>query len=158
MLELRATLTGTASYVEAAEAVTGDNPATPDVTETDFVITAAVAGAEGLVNNPISRVDFYASVALKNVGTTTVNRVPPAPGGAGNEALLFLGSPSAAGAEDFDDGGTASRRYVWGIDLSGADFLEAVDGDAGNYRIFAIAVNSDGVATSAVSEDIAVDD
>ena len=53
MVELRAEIVGTTTYVEAAEAVTGDNPATEEV-ETDFVITAAVAGAEGLVNNPVS--------------------------------------------------------------------------------------------------------
>ena len=45
VLELRATITGTATYVEAAEAVLGDNPDT-DAVETDFEITAAVAGAE----------------------------------------------------------------------------------------------------------------
>ena len=116
------------------------------------------------MNNPVSRVDFYAAVNLKDVtaGTDEPNRVPPVPDGGGDDALLFLGSASAAGAEDFDatpdaEGGE-SRRYVWGIDMSGADFLEAVDGNMGNYRIFAIAVNSDGVAISAVSGDIAVDD
>ena len=157
VLELRATITGTTGYTEAVAEVVADPTADPPIEA-----VAAVPGVEGLVNNPVSRVDFYASVALKNVGTTDVNRVPPAPGGVGDEALLFLGSASAAGAEDFDatpdaEGGE-SRRYIWGIDMSGADFLEAVDGDAGNYRVFAIAVNSDGVAISAVSADIAVDD
>ena len=157
-LELRATITGTTGYEDAVAAVAGVD-ANGDGDFDDDGDTAPVTaedGTEGLVNNPISRVDFYAAVALKNIGETDNNRVPPAVGGAGDEALKFLGSASAAGAEDDSDAGT--REYVWGIDMSGADFLEAVDGDMGNYRIFAIAVNSDGVAISAVSGDIAVDD
>ena len=157
VLELRATITGTAGYTRAVAAV-ADDPATTDVDET----VAAVDGVEGLVDNPVSRVDFYAAVALDNVSGGTDNKVPPVPDGAGNEALLYLGSSIVAGAEDFiaDPAGTPtpSRRYVWGIDMSGADFLEAVDGDAGDYRVFAIAVNSDGVGITAVSVDIAVDD
>ncbi|MDE0248873.1 MAG: Ig-like domain-containing protein [Gammaproteobacteria bacterium] len=161
-LELRATIEGTANYTVAVAAVE-DDPATTDVDET----AAAIGGVEGLVDNPVSRVDFYAAVELKD--TAGANRVPPAPGGVGNEALLFLGSASAAGAEDFvDDQDNTDpaddvdmRKYVWGIDISAADFLEAVDGEGSNtasYRIFAIAVNSDGVAISALSEAIAVND
>ena len=158
VLELRAEIVGTAGYTVAKAAVLGDNPATPDAVETTFVVTAAVIGVEGLVNNPVSRVDFYVAVDLKD--TPGDNRVPPAVDGAGTEALKFIGSASAAGAEDFmadpnstpDDAGddVASRKYVWGIDMSGADLLEAVDGnDAEMYTFVAFAVNSDGVAIPA---------
>ena len=66
-------------------------------------------GVEGLVNNPVSRVDFYAAVLLDEVSgasSGTNNKVPPVPDGpaaaaTGNEALVLLGSASAAGAEDF---------------------------------------------------------
>ena len=84
--------------------------------------------------------------------------VPPEVNGPGTDnatdALKFIGSVSAAGAEDFDNNGVASRRYVWGMDMSGADFLEALGEDAGegSYVVVAFAVNSDGVAISAVTE------
>ena len=97
VVELRATLRGTAGYKKAVAEVTGDNPAT-DATETDFVLTAEVRGTEGLVNNPASRVDFYAAVDLKSTGSGDgTDRVPPVPDGAGTDndpvdALVFLGS------------------------------------------------------------------
>ena len=65
-------------------------------------------GVEGLVNNPVSRVDFYVAVKLKSDDDDDgdddmgVNNVPPAVDGVGTEALLFIGSANAAGAEDDD--------------------------------------------------------
>ena len=172
-LELRATMRGLAGYEKAVAGV-ADDPATDDVDEGDD----AEPGVEGLDSNPVSRVDFYAAVSLRNVsssgGTAGLNRVPPVPYGAadaasGNEALVFLGSSNAAGAEDYkcaaDDrlapeaGDTPvdCRKYVWGIDMSGADFLEITGGDdLDEYTIVAIAVNSAGVAildTVAVTVD-----
>ena len=160
-LELRATITGAASYVKAVAGV-ADNATTTDVDEGKD----AVAGVEGLVNSPVSRVDFYAAVELKDVSSTnTADRVPPVPDGpamavADNEALVFLGSANAAGAEDFTHNGPdgapgggddyAARKYTWGIDMSGAAFVE-IAGDEGNYTIVAIAVNSAGVAISAIT-------
>ena len=153
-LELRATITGAKSYEAAAAGVVG-----VDATETAPAVEAEAPtdGVEGLVNSPVSRVDFYAAVLLDDA--TVGNKVPPVPDGPGatpdaNEALVFLGSSSAAGAEDFmHDNGTdtddtddyAARRYVWGLDMSGADFVEKAGGE-GNYTIVAIAVNSAGVA------------
>ena len=158
VVELRAEIVGTTTYVEAAEAVTGDNPDTPDVTETDFVITAAVAGAEGLVNNPVSRVDFYAAVTLRDISTAnTNNRIPPVAYGAGTEALKFIASASAAGAED----DATTRTYSWSADVSEAAFLAAVAGADGNYTagdIIAVFVNSDGVALAATPVPITVTD
>ena len=170
-LELRAMLTGTRGYMEAVAEVLGDNPATDDVTETDFELVEEVQGVEGLVNNPVSRVDFYAAVELDNVGTTANNQVPPKPDGPAatpdaNEALVLIGSASAAGAEDFmaDPNNTpndatddvASRRYVWALDMSGADFVEKAGGE-GNYTIVAIAVNSAGVAIAAITTEMVED-
>ena len=170
-LELRATIKGL-SYVEAVAGV-WDNDETADVDEGE----TSMLGMEGLGSNPVSRVDFYAAVALKDVssGGGTGNRVPPVVDGKGVEALKFLGSSSVAGAEDYKctaadrAPSTASdavdcRKYTWGLDMSAAAFLEVVDGnpEAGDaaddgYDIVAIAVNSDGVAISAVA-NVDVDD
>ena len=168
-LELRATIMGRDTYkmavagVEAVPATNG-NPGVPG--------TAGTAGVEGLVNNPVSRVDFYAAVELDDIssggGTPAgADKVPPKPDGDGTDALVFLGSSNAAGAEDgkcdhdgdradvdnTDSGATAPRScrmYTWGLDMSGADFLEITGGDGGeNYTIVAIAVNPAGVAISA---------
>ncbi len=164
-LELRAEIVGTAGYTEA-EAEILDDDDTPDVDEAE----AAVPGVEGLVDNPVSRVDFYAAVALEPDGADEQddpNDVPPEVVGPGTEALVFIGSSSAAGAEDFDatpdDEGGESRRYVWALDMSGAAFLEALGEDANEapdtdgYTIVAFAVNSDGVAISAVAANVGVE-
>ena len=154
VLELRATIAGTVGYEDAVAAV-ADDPLTTDVDET----VDAENGTEGLVNNPVSRVDFYVAVALDGDPT---NDVPPDPDGPGTEALVFLGSANAAGAEDFldaDNGDAPSRRYVWGLDMSGADVVEAAGGDGGvEYTFVAIAVNSDGVAITDDSPATTVDD
>ena len=69
---------------------------------------------------------------------------------------------NAAGAEDYkcaaddrlapEDGDTAvdCRKYVWGLDMSGADFLAKVGGGTtlATYTVVAVAVNSSGVAIS----------
>ena len=65
MLELRATITGTVAYEDAVAAVVDDPATTEDET------AAAEDGTEGLVNNPVSRVDFYVAVDLKDVSWTT---------------------------------------------------------------------------------------
>ena len=164
-LELRATITGRAEYTKAAAGVVGvaATATAPAVEE-----KAPTPGVEGLVRNPVSRVDFYAAVELKDVSSSNADdRVPPVADGPGataadNEALVFLGSSSAAGAEDFThNAGTpddatddyAARKYTWGIDMSGADFVE-LTGDEGDYTIVAIAVNSAGVATFATTTEM----
>ena len=160
-LELRATITGSIGYKKAVAGV-ADNAATANVDEGKD----AVQGVEGLASNPVSRVDFYAAVELKDDSTTDdADRVPPVADGPAatadaNEALVFLGSSTAAGAEEFDadldsDAATTandSRRYVWGIDMSGADFVEKAGGE-GTYTIVAIAVNSAGVAIAATTTE-----
>ena len=166
VLELRASITGTAAYAEAVAGVADDQD-----TDVDEEVEE-VRGQEGLVNNPASRVDFYAAVILKPSGTgdeANPNDVPPAPDGAGDEALVFLGSANAAGAEDFmcnsgtrapstDPTAVTCRQYVWGLDMSGADFVE-IAGDEGTiYEVVAFAVNSDGVAISAVSDQFKVEE
>ena len=160
VIELRAEIVGTRGYSAAVEEVVADPTADPPVEA-----AAEVPGQEGLVDNPVSRVDFYAAVALRNVSSTnTDDRVPPVPYGNGLEALVYIGSATAAGAEDFTPtGGDPSRKYVWGIDVSRADFLDAVGGeddygdstDAGN--IVAFAVTSDGVALQATAAEVVVE-
>ena len=167
VIELRAEIIGTAGFseaVEAVEEVEADPDATPPVEAVEAA--AEVPGNEGLVNNPVSRVDFYAAVALRDVSSTNAalgDRVPPVPYGNGMEALVFIGSANAAGAEDFadaDNNDEASRKYVWGVDVSTSDFLDAVGGE-GNYTegdIIAFAVNSDGVALhTAAATDVTVE-
>ena len=155
VLALRATILGTVGYTVAKDAVLGDDPDTDDAVEEDHVVTAAVMGVEGLKTNPVSRVDFYVAVDLKDVSEANMtSRVPPAPNGFGDDALLFIGSTDAAGARGFDDEGTPSLEYFWDLDMSGADLLELVDGDettndATRYTFVAFFVNSAGVAISA---------
>ena len=126
-VELKATATGTL-FTAPTPAVLGDDPSTTDVTETDFVTTAAVDGTQGLRNNPLTRVDFYAAVNA-------------AAGGNGRTALKYIGSVDGdlAGAEDFEADPTAdadtdpdSRRYIYSLEMSAADFLAIVGGD-GDY-------------------------
>ena len=161
VIELRAEIAGTRGYSAAVEAVVDD----PDTTEDETA--AEVPGQEGLVDNPVSRVDFYAAVQLRDVSSTnTADRVPPVPYGNGLEALVYIGSASAAGAEDFLDAGNAdapSRKYVWGIDVSRAAFLDAVGGE-NDYgatgtpgNIVAFAVTSDGVALQATAVNVIVE-
>ena len=84
VIELRATILGTAGYTEAVAAVAADDNADPPV-----AAVTRVDGVEGLVDNPVSRVDFYVAVELKDVSDTDTNsRVPPAVDGFGTDALL----------------------------------------------------------------------
>ena len=136
---LKATLEGT-HFDAPTPTVRGDNPATTDVVETDFVITAGVAGTEGLRDNPVTRVDFYAKVA----------RDDGAVDGVGNDALQYIGSidGAVAGALDFDsddDGTNDSRRFIYELEISRTDFLAKVGGD-GDYGASAA---FDGAATDA---------
>ena len=123
-VELKATATGTL-FTAPTPAVTGDDPSTTDVVETDFVITAAVDGVQGLRDNPLTRVDFYAAVNA-------------ADGGNGRTALKYIGSVNGAtaGAEDFEadpaadaDDDPDSRRFIYELKMSAADFLAIVGGD-----------------------------
>ena len=80
---------------------------------------------------------------------------------------MYIGSANAAGAEDFveDVGGTDTdmRKYVWGIDGSRADFLDAVGGEddygatGTEGKIVAFAVTSDGVTLQATAVDVIVE-
>ena len=89
--------------IDAAEPVPAvqDDPMT-DADETVEAKDAVVAvdGSQGLKDNPISRVDFYAVVATdKDAGN-------------GRDALKFIGSMpgAAAGAVDYDSDGMATTR------------------------------------------------
>ena len=122
-VELKATATGTL-FTAPTPAVLGDDPSTADTVETDFVVTAAVDGVQGLRDNPLSRVDFYAAVNAED-------------GGNGRTALKYIGSVDGdlAGAEDFDadpstDPDPDSRRYIYELKMSAADFLAIVGGDS----------------------------
>ena len=143
VVTLRATATGTL-YTAPTPAVLGDDPDTPDVVETDAEVTAAIDGMQGLRDNPIARVDFYASVAA-------------IAGGAGTNFFKFIGSVpgSAAGArdsDDDDDGTNDQRQYIYEMEISEAAFL-AIAGDddfgaaddAGSITAFAVKDNK-GVA------------
>ena len=123
-VELKATATGTL-FTAPTPAVLGDDPSTTDVVETDFVVTAAVDGVQGLRDNPLTRVDFYAAVNAED-------------GGNGRTALKYIGSVDGdlAGAEDFEadpdadaDTDPDSRRYIYSLEMSAADFLAIVGGD-----------------------------
>ena len=153
VVEFRAEIVGIAGYKAAVAGV--DNPGT----ENDV---NAAAGEEGLVGNPVARVDFYALVDLKDRSSTNMNnRLPPAPDGPGDEALMLIASVSAAGAEDFthNNGTTedtdaaraddyAARKYVWSADVGAAEVLAAIGSKerSEDVQFIAVAVNSDGVA------------
>ena len=119
---LEAKATGTLFKMPVAGRA-ADPDATPPVTA-----IAHVVGAEGLRDNPLTRVDFYATVDND--------------GGNGRDALKYIGSVSgsSAGAEDFDantdnDDTTTdndSRRYIYSLAISKADFL-AIVGGKGDY-------------------------
>ena len=156
VVQLRAEIVGIAGYKAA---VAGSNNDTPDDAIDDVL---AAAGEEGLVSNPVVRVDFYALVGLKNkIGVTPPeNQVPPVvePATVADaEALKLIASVSAAGAEDFMHGNEtdadadddyAARKYVWGADVSAAEVLAAIGSKAETVMVqfIAVAVNSDGVA------------
>ena len=114
-VELHATASGR-HFIMPVVAV-ADDASTPNIDET----VAEVVGREGLRDNPISRVDFYAAVD-RQVGSD------------GNEALKYIGSVSgsSAGPEDFDsddDNTNDSRRYVYTLQMTAADFLAIVGGN-----------------------------
>ena len=133
-VELKATASGT-HFLAPTPQELGDNPDTPDTVETDFEITAAAVGAQGLRDNPLTRVDFYAAVNAED-------------GGNGRTALKYIGSVNGgtAGAEDFDADTTDttpldSRRFIYELKMSAADFLAIVGGDDD----YGVANETDGV-------------
>ncbi len=101
------------------------SPVADDPTTDADEAVVGVAGMQGLRDNPISRVDFYAAVATD--------------GGNGREALKFIGSVSgaSAGAIDYDgnrDGNAAttdndSRSFIYSLEMSEAEFLAIVGGE-----------------------------
>ena len=113
--------------VEAVPAVV-DNAETPDVDETAAAVLPE-NGQKGLRDNPISRVDFYAAVNATD-------------GSDGSTALKFIGSVNgaSAGAEDYDSReigdvdfvANNSRRFIYTLEMSAADFL-AIVGGKGDY-------------------------
>ena len=131
---LKATLTGT-RFVKPT--VTTADTSGPDAANNQDLSDAV----EGLRDNPFTRVDFYAKVARA--------------GGAGNDALKYIGSVNgaAAGSQDFDstpdttddDVLLDSRRYIYELEMSRADFL-AIVGGKGDYGASAA---FDGTATDA---------
>ena len=86
VVELTATASGPLflAPIDAAEPVP-DNTETPDVNEAVAAVTP-VPGSQGLRDNPISRVDFYALVATDKDG------------GNGRDALKFIGSTPGGAA------------------------------------------------------------
>ena len=125
-VELTATVSGPLFVKPLITTPFSDND-TPDDTTDD---TAQVLGqaTEGLRDNPLTRVDFYAVVAGTTDGTTA-------------DALKYIGSASggSAGADDYDgdpaagDGSNDRRRYIYQLEMSKADFLAnvGVDDDFG---------------------------
>ena len=138
-VELTATATGTL-FVKPTVTTAFDDGGTPNdpSDDTQQVLSDAT---EGLRDNPLTRVDFYATVATA--------------GGNGRDALKYIGSVSgsAAGAEDFDSDPAAdpaandSRRYIYTLELSKADFL-AIVGGKGDYG-----VAEDGTADTTVDAE-----
>lgn len=161
VVELTATATGTL-FVKPTVTTEFSDGGTPDDT-TDDTAQVLSQATEGLRDNPISRVDFYAAVDTD--------------GGNGREALKYIGSVNGAtaGAEDFDTEGSAegidSRRYIYTLEISEADFLEIVGGDADygqdddndtvdatDGAIVAFAVKDDkGVALSSSAAELTVE-
>ena len=112
-VELTATATGR-EFLAPTKAVV-DDTTTTTVDET----ASAVDGTQGLRDNPISRVDFYAAVATG--------------GGSGRDAMKFIGSVDGrlAGSEDIDtddNNANDSRKYTYSLEVSKADFLATVGG------------------------------
>ena len=107
------TVTATGTLFTAPTPGTVDDPdAVPPRTK----VRTELNGTQGLRDNPLSRIDLYAAVAQA--------------GGGGTDALKFIRSitGAAAGAEDFDDGGTDSRKYIYVAEIGAADFLAIVGG------------------------------
>ena len=120
MITLRATATGTL-FTAPIPTVRGDNPDT-DAVETNFEVTPGVAGTQGLRDNPITRVDFYAAVAAID-------------GGAGTGFFKFIGSVpgSAAGAHDVTVNDNDVRQYIYEMEISKAAFLAIAGDDDGDF-------------------------
>ncbi len=137
----------------AIPAVLGDNPATPDVTETDFVTTAAVPAVP--FKNPFLRVDYYAlgdGGSYRSIGSQLAN---------------------SAGLEDTDDDDddVARRTYTYEIEISAALVYAAADDDGrGDYgdtgtdgavvadgNIIAVGVRADGLGLASQPVAIAID-
>ena len=97
-------------------------PEVPEDDDTDAIeLVAGEEGRQGLRDNPISRVDFYAAVNMED-------------GSSGRDALKYIGSvPGAsAGAEDVAVNGVTMRNYIYSMEMSAADFL-AIVGGKGDY-------------------------
>ncbi len=153
VVELRAELAGTNAFSKAVEAVEAD-----DANNIEFA--AEVPGVEGLASNPVSRVDFYAAVALRKVSSAegAADRIPPVAYGVGSDALKLIASVNGNTAGSADDAGV--RTYVYGIDISTDAFLEAVggSGDFTTGYIIAVAVNSAGVGVYSEPFQITVEE
>ena len=145
--------------VEVLE-VDADPDADPPVVGVDAV--AEVVGKEGLRDNPLTRIDFYATTKTFDIdGEDNAN---------GDDVVLkYIGSVdgSAAGAEDFDanidnDAATTdndSRKYIYTMTISESALAEAV-GSKGEYsgHIVAFGVkDNDGAALSAPAVPVEIE-
>ena len=123
------------SHFTAPTAGTVDDPATTPDEGAD-----GTNGTQGLRDNPLTRVDFYATVDND--------------GGNGRSALKYIGSVSgsAAGAQDYDSNtdddndANDSRRYIYSLTISKADFF-AIVGGKGDYGVV-----EDGTADNTVDD------
>ena len=130
VVELRATVAGQ-WFVEAVEEVEA-----VEATDDTEAIEAedAVPGMDGLRDNPLSRVDFYATVVTGDAGTDDQPNDDPI-------VLHFVASaPALAGVlTDYDSGDddtNDARRFTYSADLTAAAFRAAVgidEDDDDNY-------------------------
>ena len=145
--------------VVAVDAVVANPTADPPVVGVDAV--AEVTGNEGLRDNPLARIDFYATTETFDIdGEDNAN---------GDDVVLkYIGSVdgSAAGARDFDGGvvidsdDNDSREYIYTMTISESALADAV-GSKGDYtgHIVAFGVKSnEGAALSAPAVMVTIED
>ena len=138
-----------------------DDPQTMDIDETVEGVDP-VTGSEGLRDNPLTRIDFYATTETFDIdGVDNAN---------GDDVVLkYIGSTDAAtaGARDFDgntDNNAAttdndSREYIYTMTISESALADAV-GSKGEYigHIVAFGVkDNNGAALSAPAVPVEID-
>ena len=149
VVELKAIVAGVGDFKATTASVAADDDATPPV-----VAVAAAPGEHGLTDNPLDRVDFYATVVIGDGDDDDTNNpvvlrfIASAPGfGAFVETENEEDGTVSDGDETLDE---AVRIFNYSVDVDAAEFRAIVGTDDNdNYvgRIVAFAVkNDDGVA------------
>ena len=140
-------------FVMPVVGVTADPNATPPVEAVE-----EVPGNEGLRDNPLARIDFYATTMTFDIDGVD---------NGDDMVLKYIGSVdgSAAGARDFDgdvngDSDNDSREYIYTMTISESALADAV-GSKGDYtgHIVAFGVKSnEGAALSAPAVPVVIED